>query len=74
MKLLMPSNEEMQREQAQKDIIPRIEHILEIYPELTNPAEKNNLLKTVLEYATYKNEQYQKDDDFTLTLYPRLPK
>lgn len=67
-------NEEMQRDQAQKEIIPKIEHILEIYPELTNPAEKNNLLRSVLEYATYRKEQYQKDDDFTLTLYPRLPK
>lgn len=67
-------SEEIQREQAQKDIIPRIKHILEIYPNLTEPAEKNNLLKSILEYATYKKEKYQKDDDFTLTLYPRLPK
>jgi hypothetical protein len=66
--------DEIQREQAQKEIIPKVRHVLEIYPNLVNPAEKNNLLKSVLEYADYRKEKYQKDDNFTLILHPRLPK
>lgn len=65
---------EIQYEKAIKDIIPKIEKSLSIYEKTTNAGEKNKLLKIVLEYATYRKEQHQKDDDFILILHPRLPK
>lgn len=65
---------EEKREQARKDVIPNVKRILEIYHDTADPAIKNKMLKSVLEYATYKKEKHQRDDDFTLVLYPRLPK
>jgi site-specific DNA recombinase len=60
------------REKAQKDIIPQVENALELYHQTHNPAARNNLLKSILEKATYRKEQHQREDDFTLILYPKL--
>jgi len=38
-----------------------------------DPAEKNALLKDILEKAVYRKEKTQRGDDFTLVLYPKLP-
>lgn len=64
---------EIKREEAQKDIIPKVEQILGSYDSITDPAVKNRMLKTVLEYAIYKKEKHQQGDDFVLELYPKLP-
>ena len=64
---------EEKRHQAQKDIIPKVENVLELYSNTDDPAQKNNLLKSVLESASYEKEKYQREDDFTLVLYPKLP-
>lgn len=61
------------RLQAHKDIIPKVEHVLNIYCKTDNPAERNSLLKTILDYATYRKEKHQRDDNFTLVLHPKLP-
>jgi chromosome segregation ATPase len=66
-------NDEMQRIKAQVEVIPMIQNALDIYPKLTSPAEKNNLLKSILEYGTYRKEKFQKGDEFTLVLFPKLP-
>jgi DNA invertase Pin-like site-specific DNA recombinase len=65
---------ETKREKARKDIIPKLEKVLAVYTKTKEPAVKNQLLKSVLEYATYRKEKNQRDDDFTLILYPVLPK
>ncbi|MBU2701536.1 DNA invertase Pin-like site-specific DNA recombinase [Sporomusaceae bacterium BoRhaA] len=65
---------ELQHEKARKDIVPKLEHVLDVYKETADAAIKNKLLKSVLEQATYRKEAHQKNDDFTLVLYPRLPK
>lgn len=65
---------EEKRNQAQKDIIPKVENVLELYFKTEDPAQKNNLLKSVLESTTYEKEKYQREDDFTLVLYPKLPR
>ncbi|MGC4375882.1 recombinase family protein [Fictibacillus sp. Mic-4] len=61
--------EELNRETAQKNIIPKLENVLKIYNETDEPQIKNNLLKSVLEKAVYKKEKIQRDDDFDLSLY-----
>lgn len=64
---------EKQREKAQKDIIPTVENVLRLYDMTDDPAEKNALLKDILEKAVYRKEKTQRGDDFTLVLYPKLP-
>ena len=66
--------EEKRRQKAHIEIIPRVEQVLDLYYETEDPAKKNDLLKTVLEYATYRKEKHQNDDDFTLVLSPRIQK
>lgn len=63
---------ELQRELNQKDIIPRLENVLELYTKLDDPLQKNQLMKTILESAVYKKEQDQRNDNFALVLYPKL--
>lgn len=65
---------ETMREKARKDIIPKLEKALVVYNKTKDPAIKNQILKTVLEYATYRKEKDQKGDDFTVELYPILPR
>ncbi|WP_246105524.1 recombinase family protein [Sporomusa termitida] len=65
---------ETKREKARKDIIPKLEKVLDVYDKTKDPAIKNQMLKSVLENATYRKEKHQRDDDFTLVLYPILPK
>ncbi len=64
---------EKQNQKARKDIIPEVENVLDLYYKTEDPARKNSLLKSVLEYARYNKERHQHNDDFTLVLYPRLP-
>jgi len=65
---------EMDREQAAKEIIPKVENVLKLYNSSKDPAQKNSLLKSVLEKAVYIKEQHKKNDDFLINLYPKLLK
>lgn len=56
------------------EFIPHVEHVLEVYPTLTDPAEKNSLLKEVLDKVLYtktKGGRWEKSD-MTLFLFPKL--
>ncbi|TPG75487.1 recombinase family protein [Brevibacillus laterosporus] len=64
---------EIQRNKAQHDIIPRVEQVIDLYEKTDDPAEKNDLIKSILEKAVYRKEKYQKNDQFEITLYPKLP-
>jgi site-specific DNA recombinase len=65
---------EVNREKAQNDIIPSVENVLKLYKKTDDPSQKNHLLKSILDYATYRKEKVQTDDDFTLILYPKYSK
>lgn len=59
--------------------LPRTEHILSIYRSLHSPQTKNDMLKEFLEKVVYIKERSARykgvdPDDFTITLYPILPK
>ena len=69
------------RQQAEADlhrsrfeIIPRIEHVLEVYPTLEDTAEKNELLKGVIKKAVYQKTKGGRwaPSDMQLHLFPRL--
>lgn len=58
--------------------IPTTEGILQIYTNLTNPSDKNKLLKEILDKVVYiktvNGRWHGNSDDFRLILYPKLPK
>lgn len=68
---------EAAREESRKNIIPKVEQLLEVYHELPDAKSKNDMLKSVLEKAVYLKENrarwHGSPDDFELVLYPKLP-
>ena len=64
--------EERKRVKARREVIPRVEKVLEQYRTLKNPKHKNALLKTVLEKVVYIKEPDQ--EGFTLKVFPKLNK
>jgi site-specific DNA recombinase len=64
--------QEKEKEKAQTHIIPQVKNVLEIYPLLTEPKQKNALLKKILEKCTYRKEKWQKNNQFTLKIYPKI--
>ena len=60
---------------AQKDLVPRVQNILDIYNILETPAEKNALLKSVLHHAVYSKSTggQWRESDLKLYIYPKLP-
>jgi hypothetical protein len=65
-------NYEQEKMNAQVRIIPQVEHVLEVYDQLETPQQKNILLKTVIDKCVYLKEKHQKNDQFTLTIYPKV--
>ncbi|MCI8442520.1 MAG: recombinase family protein [Provencibacterium sp.] len=68
---------EISLEQARRDIIPRVEHVLDVYRELPTPKDKNDLLKSILEKVVYEKHaqgRWGNPEDYAITLYPHLPK
>lgn len=65
------------REAGRKQIIPKVERLLELYDSLPSAKAKNDMLKEVLEKVVYLKAKggrwHGSPDDFTLTLYPRIP-
>lgn len=61
---------------SQQTLVPKINHLLSVYAELTSAQAKNDLLKTVLKKVTYTKENkgrwHHKEDDFAITIYPKL--
>ncbi len=67
-----------ERRRIQNEFAPAVEHILEVYPTLS-AAEKNEMLKQVIERIVYEknvkgNHRPGSDEQFTLGVFPRLPK
>ena len=57
---------------SRERFIPQLEHVLDVYWTLDDAAEKNALLKTVLEKCVYQKEKkgIHHMRDYELTLYP----
>lgn len=65
---------EMKKEKAQKDIIPKVQNVIKTYHKTKDPAKKNQLLKSILLYATYHKLKTQRLDEFSLILHPKWDK
>lgn len=68
---------ELIREDSRKNIIPKVERLLDVYAALSTPKAKNDMLKEVLEKVVYTKEHngrwHNAPDDFEIVLYPKLP-
>ena len=66
------------RERGRKQIVPKVEKLLDVYESLPSAKAKNDMLKEVLEKVVYlktKNGRWNNSpDDFEITLYPKIPK
>ncbi|WP_432665268.1 recombinase family protein [Wukongibacter baidiensis] len=56
------------------EIAPLVENVLDLYTRSDDAAKKNILLKTVLNHAEYSKMKNQRNDQFTLIIYPKLPR
>lgn len=69
---------EQEREKSFQTIIPKVEHLLEVYDTLSSAQEKNDLLMDVLEKVIYLKEKGLKNggkpDSFEITIYPKIPR
>lgn len=70
-------NQHNQYNDAQKNFIPKIENLLKVYKMIKDPADKNKVLKEVIEKVTYTktgNARWDSNPDIQLKIYPKLPK
>ncbi|MDP4183432.1 MAG: recombinase family protein [Bacillota bacterium] len=56
-----------------KNILPKLMYVLDVYKNTDDIVQKNKLLKSVIEKADYLKNKEQKDDNFTLIVYPKIP-
>ena len=68
---------EYKRLEDKKEVVPKIENIIDLYPKLETAEEKNLLLKTVLKKVEYKKEtrslgKNADPTDFQLDIYPNV--
>lgn len=64
---------EIEKNHAKKNVIPLIQNVLELYSKTEDIEQKNLLIKSIIDRAEYFKEKNQKNDDFTLIVYPRIP-
>ncbi|RGL39109.1 recombinase family protein [Paenibacillus polymyxa] len=59
-------------------VIPKLEHVLDIYYKTDDPALKNELLQSVIEKVVYTKEKgarwHGSLDDFEIKIFPKLPR
>ena len=65
------------REENKRLIIPKVEHLLNVYYDLPNAQAKNDLLREVLEKVVYYRDKRAGKgghlEEFELKLFPKLP-
>lgn len=72
-------NEQL-RENNRRNLIPKVENLIDVYWQLPTADAKNEMLKEILEKVVYKKTEAvgrskeKSLDDFELILYPKLPK
>lgn len=64
--------QELKKEKAQTNIIPKIQNVIKRYPKVKTIEEKNKLLKSILQQVNYRKEKHQRNAEFVLTIYPKV--
>jgi len=57
-----------------KNIVPDARKVIDLYCDTVDTAKKNELLKSLLDYAVYAKSKDQREDDFELVIFPKLPR
>ena len=69
--------EDEKRAASRRNIVPKVEKLLEVYTELPSAQAKNDMLKEVLEKVLYTkllpSGQSGPFDNFELTIFPKIP-
>lgn len=62
-------------EKIVSEFIPKVKHVSEAYYELSDPNNRNELLKTVVHHIDYTKSTrgHGHEEDFTVTVYPLIP-
>ncbi|GCL71748.1 recombinase family protein [Paenibacillus naphthalenovorans] len=63
---------EMTRANKKTNIVPKIKSILKLYHKTKDPAKKNEMLKSIVDFAVYRKEKWQRNDQFVLELHPSI--
>lgn len=65
---------ELQLNAMRTSIVPRVEHLLDVYDQLNSPQEKNEMLKACLEKVLYTKTTGGRytESDMSLKLYPKV--
>lgn len=76
---LQHSIEQQKNSSVCNTLLPTNQNILELYYNIDSISVKNEILKTILEHVEYRkttrNSKYNRNyANFTLTIYPKLPK
>jgi len=67
---------EIVRQESRQDIIPKVEHLLDVYASLPDAKAQNDMLKEILEKVIYTKETKgtkANTSDFEIVLFPKLP-
>ncbi|RCX20925.1 DNA invertase Pin-like site-specific DNA recombinase [Anaerobacterium chartisolvens] len=67
-------DDEMEKLQQQQNVagqFQEIQNVLDVYPGLQEPKEKNILLKDIIEKIVYYKEKGWKSDEFNLKVFPK---
>ena len=68
--------DEVARQESRQNIVPKVEHLLEVYDSLPDAKAKNDMLKEILEKIVYTKESRgtkANRDNFEIVLFPKLP-
>ena len=60
-------------ETASYQLMPKIKCLLDVYETLPSAAQKNELLKEIIEKIEYTKDKAGSPEDFQIVMYPKLP-
>lgn len=63
---------EMEKSNIKVNMLDKIKNIVAAYYDIEDPVKKNTLLKEVLEKAVYTKAKGQREDNFSLEIYPNF--
>ena len=76
-KLYVSIDSDKAREAGRRQVIPKVEKLIDVYETLPSAKAKNDMLKEVIEKAVYlktkKGTKNGPKDNFEITLFPKIP-
>lgn len=69
-------NKANENEKIITEFIPKVKSFIEVYESVTDPQIKNNMFREIVDHIDYIKEKrgHSHEEDFKITVYPKLPK